>query len=197
MVSKLHLAVEEVCEEAMVSEQNHETVQSLQHHFNEIGVGIGIHKSPKVYGAFPTDPYSHTPWHRGAQQPGMTGQVKEDILTRIGELGVKITNGKIKFHPTLLTKDEFLSEEINATFVLVDGTEKTITIEEKCLGFTYCQVPIVYKMSNSNQVQLLYANGERQIINGLELPVEQSRSVFLRTNQIAQIVVFLTKDNLR
>ncbi|MBL7885745.1 MAG: hypothetical protein JNJ52_03275 [Flavobacterium sp.] len=197
MVSKLHLAVEEVCEEAMVSEQNHETVQSLQHHFNEIGVGIGIHKLPKVYGAFPTDPYSHTPWHRGAQQPGMTGQVKEDILTRIGELGIKITNGKIKFQPTLLTKDEFLSEEINATFVLVDGTEKTITIEEKCLGFTYCQVPIVYKMSNSNQVQLLYANGESQIINGLELPVEQSRSVFLRTNQIVQIVVFLTKDNLR
>ena len=46
-------------------------------HF-EINAGIGAHKSPELYGAFPTDPYSHTPGGKGAQQPGMTGQVKEE-----------------------------------------------------------------------------------------------------------------------
>ena len=58
-------------------------------HYFEINAGIGAHKSPELYGAFPTDPYSHTPGGKGAQQPGMTGQVKEDILCRFGELGVQ------------------------------------------------------------------------------------------------------------
>ena len=48
-------------------------------HYFEILAGIGAHKSPELYGAFPTDPYSHTPGGKGAQQPGMTGQVKEDL----------------------------------------------------------------------------------------------------------------------
>ncbi len=197
MVSKLHLAVEEVCEIAVLNKQNVDIISSLQHHFNEIGAGIGIHKSAKVYGAFPTDPYSHTPWHRGAQQPGMTGQVKEDILTRIAELGVKICNGKIKFQPTLLKKEEFLSQETKANFILVDGSEKTLTIEKNALAFTYCQIPIIYKISNSNQIQLVYTNSESQTIEGLELTKDKSSMVFFRTNQIAQINVFVTEENLR
>ena len=38
--------------------------------------GLGFNKTPAEYGAFPTDPYSHTPGHGGAQQPGhdRTGQ---------------------------------------------------------------------------------------------------------------------------
>lgn len=197
MVSKLHLAVEEVCEQAVLNEQNKDVIHALQHHFNEIGAGIGIHKSAKVYGAFPTDPYSHTPWHRGAQQPGMTGQVKEDILTRIGELGVKISNGKIQFQPTLLKKEEFLTKETKANFVLVDGTVKSFAIEKQSLAFTYCQVPVLYKISNTNHIQLVYTSGENQTVDALELSTEQSQMVFLRTNQIEQINVFVTEENLR
>ena len=40
---------------------------------------FGKVKTVRSYGAFPSDPYSHTPAHAGAQQPGMTGQVKEDF----------------------------------------------------------------------------------------------------------------------
>ena len=57
-------------------------------HYFEINEGIGVNKSPGLYGAFPTDPYSHTPRGRGVQQPGMTGQVKEDIVSRFYELGL-------------------------------------------------------------------------------------------------------------
>ncbi len=50
--------------------------------------GIGVHKSPKLYGAFPTDPYSHTPVvYKERSNLGMTGQVKEDIISRFGETG--------------------------------------------------------------------------------------------------------------
>ena len=59
-------------------------LDTLAEQYYEAWNGLGIHKSPDVYGAFSTDPYSHTPYHRGAQQPGMTGQVKEDVISRFG-----------------------------------------------------------------------------------------------------------------
>jgi hypothetical protein len=77
--------------------------------YYDIRAGLGFNKTPDVYGAFPTDPYSHTPWGNGARQPGMTGQVKEEILTRWGELGVAVQDGRLHFSPTLLRDDEFLT----------------------------------------------------------------------------------------
>ena len=59
--------------------------------------GIGFNKTPAEYGAFPTDPYSHTPKHAGAKQPGMTGQVKEEVLCRFGELGVELATARCDF----------------------------------------------------------------------------------------------------
>ena len=59
-----------------------------------IRAGIGYEKTVSEYGAFPTDPYSHTPQHMGAQQPGMTGQVKEQVLTLPDE--VRILSGHMQ-----------------------------------------------------------------------------------------------------
>ncbi len=88
MVSKLLLAVQENCLLAVNNNESEVLIGKLLDHYYEINAGIGVHKSPELYGAFPTDPYSHTPATKGAQQPGMTGQVKEDLLSRFGELGV-------------------------------------------------------------------------------------------------------------
>ena len=108
MVSKLLLAVQECCTKAVNDKENEVVIGHLLEHFYEINEGIGVHKSPSLYGAFPTDPYSHTPGGKGAQQPGMTGQVKEDILSRFGELGVFVKEGKLRFNPCLLRRNEFL-----------------------------------------------------------------------------------------
>ena len=40
----------------------------------------------------------------------MTGQVKEEILTRLGEMGLFIEDGKVTFDPLLLRKEELLKE---------------------------------------------------------------------------------------
>ena len=80
MVSKLLLAVQESCLQAISNGEDEVMIGKLLEHFYEINEGIGVHKSPQLYGAFPTDPYSHTPGGKGAQQPGMTGQVKEDVI---------------------------------------------------------------------------------------------------------------------
>ena len=110
MVSKLLLAVQENCLTAVNNNESEVIIGKLLDHYYEINAGIGVHKSPELYGAFPTDPYSHTPAGKGAQQPGMTGQVKEDILSRFGELGVFVKEGKLFFNPRLLRENEFLKD---------------------------------------------------------------------------------------
>ena len=74
---------------------------NYQEYFDIRG-GIGFNKTPKDYGAFPTDPYSHTPGFAGAKQPGMTGQVKEEVITRLIELGVFVSSGCICFNPFII-----------------------------------------------------------------------------------------------
>jgi hypothetical protein len=100
MVAKLLLAVQERVFEA--SDANAPELPALIAHYRRVRDGLGYRKSAAEYGAFPFDPYSHTAGEGGAQQPGMTGQVKEEILTRWGELGLRFEGGLIRFDPVLL-----------------------------------------------------------------------------------------------
>ena len=86
MVSKLLLAVQENYYRALQVKEEKAILAELRAYYYAIRAGLGLAKSPDLYGGFPTDPYSHTPGHTGAQQPGMTGQVKEDIISRFAEL---------------------------------------------------------------------------------------------------------------
>ena len=189
MVSKLHVSVLEVTNKAINANENQSVIDSLITHFQAIEQGIGVHKSPEVYGAFPTDPYSHTPFSRGAQQPGMTGQVKEDILTRIGELGVNVNKGRLEFNPIILNKNEFLTKNQEVTFINVRGLKNNMLLEKESLAFTYCQVPIIYIKSTTNQMELFYENGTNEIVNSLALDIEKSKKVFQRTGEIVKIKV--------
>jgi hypothetical protein len=192
MVSKLHLAVQGVIEKAYQEQEDSTVIAALALHYDEIGEGIGVHKTPEVYGAFPTDPYSHTPLHRGAQQPGMTGQVKEDILTRKGELGIKTVDGKLTFEPTLLNKNEFLQQEEQVRFIDFEGKPYSVLLEKGSLAFTICQVPIVYKIGDENQIEVKYKNNEVETVPGLTLSHEVSQEIFKRTGEISQVTVSIS-----
>ena len=139
MVSKLLVATQECYFDAL--DANAPEAEALAKHYHAILEGTGIHKTARQYGAFSTDAYSHTPWGKGARQPGMTGQVKEDILCRFGELGVRVRNGRVSFHPTLLRNDEFLP----------DGT----------LSFTYCDARITYRKGDGDGIILSEADSAR------------------------------------
>jgi len=104
MVAKLLLAVQERVFEA--SDRNAPELSALVAHYRRVRDGLGYRKSAAEWGAFPADPYSHTAGEGGAQQPGMTGQVKEEILTRWGELGLRFEAGQIRFDPVLLEASE-------------------------------------------------------------------------------------------
>ena len=139
MVSKLLVATQE-CYFLALDAGAPET-EALARHYHAILEGTGIHKTARQYGAFATDAYSHTPWGKGARQPGMTGQVKEDILCRFGELGVRVQQGQVSFRPTLLRDDEFLP----------DGT----------LSFSYCGAHIIYKKGHGEGLTLSTADSAR------------------------------------
>jgi len=169
----------------------------LLEHFYEINEGIGVHKSPELYGAFPTDPYSHTPGGKGAQQPGMTGQVKEDVITRFGELGVFVKHGKLYFNPCLLRKEEFLSKETSFEYLSLSRGAQSIIIPSNSLAFTYCQVPIVYHISNKDHLEVIFKDGTSSKIDALVIDHKTSEKIFKRTGDIVQIKAYIKNSYLK
>ncbi len=197
MVSKLQLAVQECCLSAIANKESDEVISSLINHYYEINEGIGVHKQPSVYGAFSTDPYSHTPAGKGTKQPGMTGQVKEDILCRFGELGVQVKDGRFYFNPRLIKKSEFLTEAKIFDYLDVNSQPKRIDLDERSLCFTYCQVPVVYKLSETESIEVFLNNNTVTKFNSLSLDSITSRSIFERTGEVIRIIVGIKESVLK
>ncbi len=193
MVSKLLVAVQENCLLAVNTNESEEIIGRLFEHYYEINAGVGVHKSPKLYGAFPTDAYSHTPAGKGAQQPGMTGQVKEDLVCRFGELGVFVKEGKVIFKPRLLKKSEFLEKSQVFKYVTVNSENQEITIDKNQLCFTYCQVPVIYNLSKTEKVEVVFNDGSTKSFESLELDKATSSLLFDRTDKVNHIKVSIIK----
>ncbi|MEN9335805.1 MAG: hypothetical protein RLZZ500_792 [Bacteroidota bacterium] len=196
MVSKLVLAVAEIYEKAVLIEESTVT-SALANHFHTINAGIGVHKQPKVYGAFPTDPYSHTPLHRGAQQPGMTGQVKEDILARNIEFGVQIDRGQLRFSPRLLSHSVFSKESKTVNLVDLSGTFFSLELPENSLAFTVAQVPVIYTLSSEPQLKITFYEEQEQLLEGDCLPVSLAAMIFSRKGRIHYITVYIQSNQLQ
>jgi len=192
MVSKLLLAVNELILHAD-SDVDSKSLDELKTIYYDIKDGIGSHKNPENYGAFPTDPYSHTPGNMGVQQPGMTGQVKEDYISRIGELGVVVNEGCISFNPELLNKSEFLSKSEHFHYINSIGKKNVIEVNKGSLAFTISQVPIIYHLSDSNKMKISYCNNDVDIYDGHNLNQETSKLIFTRSHQIQKIEVYIVK----
>ena len=158
MVSKLLLAVGE-CIQANsqypiggTPSHSSEAASNLIAHYKAIREGIGSHKTPAEYGSFPFDAYSHTPSMAGVQQPGMTGQVKEDIISRFFELGVHVQDGQIAFCPIMLTDADFRDGE---------------------LRFSYCGTEIIYRKTGKGTGSVTLTPGQSQHIFARDGEIKQ------------------------
>ena len=191
MVSKLLLSVQENFFAALDRQAADETCRRLGSLYYRVRDGLGFNKTPSEYGAFPTDPYSHTPGHGGAEQPGMTGQVKEEVLTRFGEFGLRIAGGTVRFDPRLLRAREFLSAARGFRYVDVDGHWQEIAVPAAGLAFTWCQVPIVYQLCAAGQPSLTITlqDGSTRSLSQLSLPADLSAEIFCRSGHIRQVAV--------
>ena len=160
MVSKLLLAVQENLANSK---------DPLFSVYKDIKKGLGSAKTPAEYGAFPFDPYSHTPFKQGAKQPGMTGQVKEEIISRFLELGLGIEDGKAVFNPTYLDKKDF------------DESGK--------IQFTWCGTKITYDSEKSGGIRIIFKNSEKCVFDATVLPEKESEILFSRSGKIEEIIV--------
>jgi len=197
MVSKLLLAVQENYFRAIRMNEPLEKVKKLGQLYYDIRSGLSAEKTPEEYGAFPYDPYSHTPAHSGAQQPGMTGQVKEEVLTRFGELGCLVDQGILKFEPSLLKRNEFLFDKRTFEYYDVLQQKHQLVLQKNQLAYTFCQVPIIYTLSDTETRIILDCNdGSRVDLESNRLDKKQSSYIFNRDNSITQIRVFIHTKSL-
>ncbi|NNE05711.1 MAG: hypothetical protein HKN15_08325, partial [Xanthomonadales bacterium] len=194
MVSKLLLATAEVIEstEADVSERT-----GLLARFDDIKEGLGVHKSPAEYGAFPIDPYSHTPGFIGVQQPGMTGQVKEDVITRFTELGVRVKDGGVEFEPGMLRRSEFHAQPHTWIYSTGEPQQRKQELPAGSLAFSVCGVPIIYRLAESCSIQVQTADGSEHDIAGKRLGKSWSQSLFRRNGDVRTIIVDIPQGELR
>ncbi len=190
MVSKLLLAAQEVAWKAWDEGCAPDVRDALARSYFRVRAGLGFEKSPAEYGAFPTDPYSHTPAHAGAQQPGMTGMVKEEILTRLGELGLVVADGEVSFRPVLLRDQDFLRAAATYRSYAVDGRALSIAVPAGSLAFSFCQVPIVYARTDAEAwIRVSSHAAPAETRPGNRLGAAVSQAVFARRGTIARIDV--------
>jgi hypothetical protein len=187
MVSKLGLAVAENLRTAIETGATDKTVQDLRDHLSAVRTGIGAEKSPVDYGAFPSDPYSHTPENAGVKQPGMTGQVKEDVLARFMELGVRIDQGTLGFNLECFDAAECVQQEASFEYFDLRGEAREISIPKGGFGFTLFQVPVIYQPGDRDEIILKSADGSSQTIHGHQLDRSTSEQLFRRTGHVVSV----------
>ena len=178
MVSKLMLAAQEVVLGIPGSDDQSSLRERAIACYYDIQNGLGFRQKPSRYGAFPAEPYSHSQGERGAQQPGLTGQVKEGILCRLGELGVTIDNGCLAFRPRLLRQIEFANGD---------------------LTFTQSRRMVVYRVVDDLddfEAQVIFENGETAGFAGAVLDSLTTRKVLYEDGLIERIEVLIPGRHL-
>jgi hypothetical protein len=183
------LATQESILAAYATKTDSHIVNALKDHYFELRAGIGINKSPQLYGAFPTDAYSHTPSNAGAQQPGMTGQVKEDIMNRWAELGLEIKKGTIEINPIILDPAELLDHDSRFEYLTNAGEFKEVAVPTGGLAFTYCGILFTYTHAKNKQVKV--HDGKALLFESNDLRIDEKHSlmVFNRSKNISEIEV--------
>jgi hypothetical protein len=101
----------------------------------------------------------------------MTGQVKESVLMRRGELGILVESGCLRFDPWFVEPGEF--------------------DEKGSLSFTVCGVPVRYVPCEKNDgfIDIHYSGRGTERVQGHVLPESISSAVFFRENGITGIYV--------
>lgn len=194
MVSKYLLAAQEAVEKAVKANASPDTIQKLVGAYFDIRAGLGFNKTPDVYGAFPTDPYSHTPEGQGAKQPGMTGMVKEEIITRLAELGLVVEQGQIHFNPVLMQPTELLAQPSTLRFIDVHGQSQGFELLTGTLGYTFCQVPIIIQLADHSQITVQLGDGSSKVISGNSLDEVLSQHIFARDGHVRQLIVSFARN---
>jgi hypothetical protein len=123
----------------------------------------------------------------------MTGQVKEDFLSRMRELGIYIENGEIAFRFSMINPNEFLVQKKVFEYFDLKDEKQQIILNEGQLGFTFCQVPVIYTISQEDKIKLTKNDGTWIELAGNTIKHDWSVSLFERDRRFSQIEVSFRK----
>jgi hypothetical protein len=187
MVSKLLLAIAETLERAAAQGAPAQVRRALAAAYEDVRAGLGYCKSPARYGAFPADPYSHTPAGHGARQPGMTGQVKEEVLTRFAELGLRVEHGRIVLRPLLLRPAEWTTAPTVLPLADPRGERELLDVPVGALAFTFCQVPVLLERADRPGLEVHLRDGQVVACPDDAVDAGLSASIFGRTGEVTLV----------
>ncbi len=180
MVGKLQLALSELYLHEISRGDSADKAAALElaKCYRRVRDGLGFRKTPGQFGAVPTDCYSHTPAHAGAQQPGMTGQVKESILARLNETGVCVANGIVSVRLGLLGVRELF------------GDRKV----GEAIHISFCNTPldlIRIEGTETERVEIKWKDKPTTQREGAALTGEESRELFSRTGAVTWVRFYI------
>ena len=193
MVAKLLVAVGECVLAAERDNASSEAIGRLRDLYARVRDGLGFRMDTERFGALPIDAYSHSDGRGRAKQPGMTGQVKEELITRRMELGVRMEPEGIRFAPTFLPEEEWTTEPTIWTVRdPVDGTVRDLEIPANGLGFQCLGVPVVMRREDgATRIQVQRTDGATEIFPGDRLDPGTSQRLIQRDGTISLIQISL------
>ena len=86
------------------------------------------------------------------------------------------------FLPLSLEKKEFVENDKPFTYINLYREKKTIQLKKGSLGFTYCQVPVIYQIAEENTLEV-HLEGSKKTYNELAIDQEISKEIFKRTGR--------------
>ena len=193
MVAKLLVSVGECVFAAERDGASPEAIDRLRTMYARVRDGLGFRMDAEHFGALPIDAYSHSDGQGRAKQPGMTGQVKEELITRRMELGVRVESEGIRFAPTILPDEEWTTEAMTWTVRdLEDGKVREIEIPANGLGFQCLGVPVVMRRGDDGtRIQVHRADGAIEVVQGDRLDAGTSQRLIQRDGTISLIQITL------
>ena len=82
-------------------------------------------------------------------------------------------------------------------YIDVFNQKQTIPIAKDSLCFTYCQVPVIYTISDGEGITVIFKEGSTKRFEHLSLDNETSTDIFNRSGKINQIHVAVTSSYLK
>ena len=105
-------------------------------------------------------------------------------------MGVIVREGRVGFRPRLLREDEFVTTPTSWKYFGLDGQWHELMLQPGSLAFTYCQVPVVYRLDDiPEELSVTTADGRVHELASSDLGTEFSRELLDRSGRITMITV--------
>ena len=91
----------------------------------------------------------------------------------------------------------FLKEEKVFKYTDINGFKNEIQLQKNSLCFTYCQIPIIYKLAAHEGIEIIFNNKPSITIDNLSVNQKISKNIFERTGEVEQLIVSLNQKIIK